>query len=454
MTKDMTSGSPLRSIIGFCIPLFLGMLFQQFYNLVDTMIVGRAIGLEALAGVGSTSSLCFMIIGTCTGICGGFAVPVAQAFGARDHRALRRFVTGSAWLTAAIAVIVTVTVVLLCDKVLVAMNTPDSAFRYAYDYVLVIFAGIPFTLLYNLCAAIIRSLGDSRSPLFFLIVSSVLNILLDLLFILVLRLGVTGAALATILSQAVSGIACLFYMRRTFPILLMQRDDWRMEWPAMRQLLVVGLPMGLQYGITAIGGIMVQTAFNSFGELAVAGIAAAQKIFGVLATPLEALGATMATYVGQNVGARKLNRVSHGVNQAALLGASMAAGILLIALLLGTPMLRVFLGAEHMDAITYGRRFLLTSMSNLIFLMGVLVYRFSIQGMGFAPLAMIAGFLEMVARFFVAFGLARWFGFAGVSFSHPVAWFTADLFLLPAYFVCLRRLRRRLGEEQSLTESR
>ncbi|MBE6935984.1 MAG: MATE family efflux transporter [Ruminococcaceae bacterium] len=447
MTRDMTSGSPLKSVIQFCIPLFLGMLFQQLYNMVDTMIVGRALGLDALAGVGSTSSLNGMIVGTCTGITAGFAVPVTQAFGARDHRALRRYVTGSAWLTAAISLVVTVTVVLLCKQILIAMKTPANALQYAYDYMVVVFAGIPFILLYNLCVAIIRALGDSRSPLFFLIVSSILNILLDLLFILVFQWGVTGAALATVLAQGVSGIACLVHMRRHFPILLMQREDWRIEWPAMQRLMVIGLPMGLQVGITSAGGIVVQTAFNSFGEHAVAGIAAAQKIYGVLTAPLEALGATMATYVGQNVGARKMDRVSLGVKQATILGLAMAAVILVLTLLFGTPMLRLLLGAGEADAVAFGRRFMLTSMCNLVFLTGVLVYRFSLQGMGYAHLAMLAGVFETIARFFVAYGLANWFGYAGVCFSNPLAWSMADLFLIPAYVVCLRRLKRRFAAE-------
>lgn len=448
MTRDMTSGSPLRCILQFAIPMFFGMLFQQLYNMVDTMIVGRFLGLNALAGVGSTGSLYFLIIGSCTGICNGFAIPVAQSFGARQEHTLRKFVTNSAWLSIILAVVITVTTVLLCRPMLRLMNTPGEAFEYAYSYIVIIFAGIPFTFLYNLCASVIRALGDSKSPLFFLIISSVLNVALDLAFIVWFQMGVAGAALATVLSQGISGVICFFHMKLHFPILLMQKQDWAIDSRSVKMLCSVGLPMGLQYSITAIGSVVIQTAVNSFGEIAVAGVTAAQRLYNLLSCPLEALGATMGTYVGQNVGAKKLDRVGRGTWIAVILSVILSGVILLLTLGTGKIMLRLFIDVGEVEATQYAYRYLLTSISMLVFLTGVLIFRFSIQGMGYSPFAMISGFLEMVARFFVAFGLASWFGFQGVCFANPCAWFLADVFLVPAYFACKKRLEKSLGNKE------
>ncbi len=296
MVKNLTHGSPLKCILGFAAPMFLGMLFQQVYNMVDTMIVGRFLGLEPLAGVGSTGSLYFLVIGSCTGICSGFAIPVAQSFGAQDDSSVRRFVTNSVWLSAALSVVLTTLTVCLCRNMLTLMNTPEEAFEYAYMYIVIIFAGIPTTFLYNVSSAIIRALGDSRTPLIFLIISSLLNIALDLVFILLCNMNVAGAALATVISQLVSGAGCTIYMMRKFDILKMQPGDWKVRGREVKGLCAIGLPMGLQYSITAIGSVSVQSAVNSFGSIAVAGVTAANKIYSIISCPQEALGATMATH--------------------------------------------------------------------------------------------------------------------------------------------------------------
>ena len=309
MTKDMTAGSPVRLIIGFAVPMFLGMLFQQFYSMVDTIIVGQYLGVDPLAGVGSTSSLNFMVIGFCTGVCNGFAIPVAQMFGAREESRLRRFVTNSAWLCLLFSVVMTLVVVAACRPVLRLMNTPEEIFEFAWLYIVIIFWGIPCTFLYNLLAAIIRSLGDSRTPVVFLAVSSVLNILLDLVTIRGLGMGVEGPALATVLSQGVSGLICLLYMKKKYPILRASREEWRLDGKYVRRLCFMGVPMGLQYSVTAIGTLVVQTAINGMGTSVVAGITAAQKINAFIACPVEALGQTMAPYTGQNMGAGRLDRI-------------------------------------------------------------------------------------------------------------------------------------------------
>ena len=452
MTKDLTTGSPARCIIGFAMPMFLGMLFQQLYNMVDTMIVGQFLGLNPLAGVGSTSSLYFLVIGSCIGVCSGFSIPISQMFGAKDDDAVRRFMMNSAWLTIALAVLVTTATVIWCRPMLTLMNTPAEAYEYAYQYIVIIFAGIPFTLLYNMISSIIRALGDSRSPVVFLIISSLLNIILDLVFILVIPLNVAGAALATVVSQAVAGIISFFYMKKKFPLLKLQSDEWRLSGAHIQRLCVIGLPMGLQYSITAIGSIAVQFAVNSFGAMAVAGVTAAQKVHTLLACPLEALGPTMGTYTGQNVGAGKLKRVTRGLIFAYSSGIVLSLAAFLISLIFGNTMSMLFISPDETDALSYSSFYLLVTTASFVFLTFVNTVRFTIQGMGFSIFAMTSGCLEMAARCFAAFILTGFLGFTGVCFSNTAAWVAADLFLIPAFFLCRKRMAAMLPEDQEKTD--
>ena len=320
MTRDLTTGSPMRLIWSFALPTLFGMLFQQFYNMMDTMIVGQLLGASALASVGSTSSINFFVIGFCMGVCNGFAIPVAQRMGAGDYSQMRRCVANAGWLSALFAVVLTVFTGLFCRTILTVMRTPEDIFDGAYWYILIIFLGIPTTFLYNLLAAVIRALGDSKTPVYFLAISSVLNIALDLLLILYCHAGVAGAALATVISQGVSGLACLVFMVKRFPILHMTAEERRLDGRTCRTLCLMGIPMGLQYSITAIGSIVLQSAVNGLGSRYVASVAAGTKLFQVICCPFDAMGATMATYCGQNVGAIKLDRLGQGLRACSLLG--------------------------------------------------------------------------------------------------------------------------------------
>ncbi|MDE5893177.1 MAG: MATE family efflux transporter, partial [Acetatifactor sp.] len=309
MVKDMTKGSPMKLILGFSIPLLFGFLFQQFYNLMDTVIVGRFLGKDNLAAVGATSSINFMIIGFCMGICSGFSIPVSHKFGAGDYVGLRRVVANCVWLAAAFAAAMTVLTTLLSRFILVVMKTPDNILDAAYSYIWVIFLGIPVTFLYNMTAGVIRALGDSRTPVIFLVMSSFINISLDLFFIIRLQWGVQGAALATVISQGISGLCCLLFMIKKFEILRIQKAEWALDRHLIGTLCGMGVPMGLQYSITAIGSVILQSATNTLGSDAVAAVTAAGKISGFLACPFDAMGSTMATYGGQNVGAGRLDRI-------------------------------------------------------------------------------------------------------------------------------------------------
>lgn len=442
MTKDMTSGSPLRLIIGFAIPMFLGMLFQQFYSMVDTIIVGKFLGVTQLAGVGATSSLNFMVIGFCTGLCNGFAIPVAQKFGARQDSELRRFVANCMWLCIGFSVVLTVTVVALCRPILMLLGTPEDIFEYAYLYIVIIFMGIPCTILYNILAAIIRSLGDSRTPVVFLAISSAINIVLDIVFIVVFRQGVEGPALATVISQGGSGLICLWYMKK-FAILKGTREEWRMRSDYMVKLCYMGVPMGLQYSVTAIGSLIIQSAINSFGSVAVAGVTAGQKINMFITCPIESLGATMAPYSGQNMGAGKLDRITEGVRSGILCGFVASAVLLGIVLLFGRQLPLIFMDEANDEVVSYAYQFLLTSACAYCLLTLVNVVRFSIQGMGFSVFAVTSGLLEMIARSTAGLVLVPLLGFTGICLGNVLAWVFADSFLIPAYLHCRNVVRRR-----------
>lgn len=447
--KDLTNGSPLKLIIGFAIPMFLGMLFQQFYSLVDTIIVGKYLGVNAFAGVGSTGCINFMVLGFCMGICNGFAIPVAQMFGAKNDVGLRKMVANCIWLWAGFALVITTVVSIFCYDILNAMNTPSDIIEYAYDYILIIFLGIPFMILYNGTAAILRALGDSGSPVMFLALSSILNIGLDLVFILIVKIGVRGAALATVISQCISGIVCTIYMKKKFALLKMKKGEMRPEGSYMVKLIGTGIPMGLQYSITAIGSIILQTAVNGLGSLCVAGVTAGSRINNFIVCPIEALGQTMAPYTGQNIGAGRIERVQKGLKAGILCGFVVSAVMFVVALLFGKPLTMIFLEEKNDQVLDYAYRFLLCLVAFYVFLVFVNCVRFTIQGMGYSGFAIIAGVMEMVARTVAGAVLVPTFGFWGVMLASPLAWIMADLFLVPAFFYCKRRISRILEAEHS-----
>ncbi len=445
MTKDLTSGSPMRLILGFTLPTLFGLLFQQFYNLVDAMIVGKLLGAQALGAVGSTGSINFFVIGFCLGVCSGFAIPVAQRMGAKDYPQMRRFVANAAYLSAAIALVLTVVTGIFCRDILTAMDTPADLFEGAYSYIFVIFMGIPVVFLYNLLASIIRSLGDSRTPVYFLALSAGLNIALDLIFILIFQAGVAGAAVATVLSQAVSGVACLVYMVKKFPLLQVTREEGRLDLEACKALCAIGLPMGLQYSITAIGSIVMQTAVNGLGSIYVTAVSTANKLQQLLACPFDAMGAAMATYCGQNVGANRLDRLNQGVRSCSLLGLGYALVAFGGMLLLAPQSVMLFLSSDEpqlelLVGLTAQYILVLTAFFFPLALVNIL--RFSIQGMGFSILAILAGVLEMIARTVVGYFFVPTVGFTAACFASPAAWICADLFLIPACLSCIAHLKR------------
>lgn len=442
-TKSLTSGAPMGLLLSFMLPLLLGLLFQQFYNMVDTVVVGKALGVDALAGVGSTGSISFLVLGLCNGICAGFAIPVAQRFGSRDFDGVRKYVGNMVLLTTVLALGITLLTTVNCRKILVWMRNPEDTFAYAYNYIFLIFLGIPATMLYNLLSGILRSLGDSRTPLYFLIFSSLLNVVLDILLIVKFRMGVAGAGWATLFSQLVSGVLCLVYMAKNFPILHLTRGDLTPDRSYIGHLLSMGLPMGLQYSITAIGSIMLQTSVNTLGSSYMAAMTAGGKVSNFVMCPFDAMGSTITTFAGQNVGAGKPERVRAGVRDATILG--IAYSLLMFGVLYscGGVLTALFLDPNDMTAMSeilpLSEQYLRTCAAFYIPLLFVYLLRFTIQGLGYSSLAVVAGVFEMFARGAFALLLVPSLGFNAVCFASPAAWIMADVFLFPAYFHCMKK---------------
>lgn len=443
MVKDMTNGSPSKHILGFAVPMLFGMLFQQFYNLVDTIIVGKTLGVEALAGVGATGSINFMIIGFCMGVCNGFVIPVAQCFGAKKPADLRKYVFNGYICSIVFAIVLTLASVIFCRRILIIMNTPADIIDHAYNYIVVIFIGIPTVFLYNMVSGVIRSLGDSKTPVVFLVLSSIINVVLDFFLILVCKMGVAGAGWATVTSQLISGLTCLIYMYKKYDILKGDKSERVLDRRFITNLCMNGVPMGLQYSITAIGSTILQAAVNTLGSTYVAAITAGSKMFNFTCCPFDALGSTMATYAGQNVGAAKIKRLGQGVRSAMIIG-SVYSVLSLIALYFTTDYIALlFVNASETTIIALTRQFILASACFYIPLTGVNVVRFCIQGMGFSVFAISAGILEMIGRAFAAIILIPNIGFMGACLASPIAWIAADAFLFPAFIHCAKKLNAR-----------
>lgn len=447
-SKEMTSGPCLPLIFNFTLPLLLGNMLQQTYSLIDAAIVGKFLGINALASVGASTSVVFLILGFCNGCCGGFGIPVAQKFGARDYVSMRRLVSVSLKLAGMMSVGIALITCLLCAFILRTMQTPENIFQDAYWYLLITFIGVPCTFFYNLLSSIIRALGDSKTPFWFLLFSTVLNVLLDLLCILVFHWGVAGAAIATVFSQGVSAVLCYFYMYREFEILRMQPADKRFRPELARQLIFVGVPMGLQFSITAIGSIMLQSANNALGTACVAAFTAAMRIKMFFLCMLESLGIAMATFCGQNYGAGKPERIWTGVKAASLMMIVYVAAVAIILWGFSEKFVLLFVDPSETEIIADAALFLHISVSFFPVLGLLCILRYSIQGAGYTKLAMFSGVSEMIARILVSVVAVPLWGFWAVCFGDPTAWVFADAFLIPAFIYVYHRLRLIVARER------
>ena len=431
MTKNMTEGKILPQILQFSIPLLLGNIVQQTYNFIDAMIVGRTLGADALGAVGATSSVQFLVLGLCIGTCIGFGVPVAQRFGANDLKDMRRYIYNSYVLTGIAMVLVTLVTVLLCHPILHLLQTPASIYKDTYGYLIVIFLGIPATLAYNLLASMLRAVGDSTTPFIFLVISAGLNVFLDLFCILVLHLGVPGAALATITSQAVSAALCFIYMKKRFEILHIQKDERVFDRKKAGKLLYMALPMGLQYSITAIGSMVMQSANNSLGAIYTSAYSVALRIKQVAMCPFDAMASAVSTFVGQNYGAGNVSRIKKGIKDGVTVGVLYGIAIGIVLFFFGRSMSMAFItGSSAQNSQILDASGQLLRIAGIFFwLLGILnVVRLAVQALGYSNLAIISGVIEMIARSITSYFFVPIYGFSAICFSDQSAWITATTY--------------------------
>lgn len=422
----------------------LGNLFQQFYNMADTVIVGQFVGKSALSAVGSVGALNFLIVGSVIGLCSGFAIPIAQRFGAQDIKGLKKYVANIIYTSAVLAVVFTAGAVILTNPLLKLLNTPEEIYGEAYSYIVIIFAGISATMFYNLLASIVRALGDSKTPLYFLLFSSFFNIGLDLLLIIVFKMGVRGAAVATVVSQFISGVLCLIYVKRSFPILHVTKETRDLDFGFVKELLRNGLPLALQFSITAIGSVMLASCVNSLGADIIAAITIGSKTQLMITLPAETIGITMATYCGQNLGAKKYDRIKKGVGRAIVVALVYSAIGFTVARFLGPYISLAFIDRGETEVIALAQQYIDMGSYFYPILAVLFVLRNSIQGVGYSITAMTTGIFELAARGVMGYGFVNRLGYDAACVANPVAWIAADLFLVPSYLFIMRKVKKKL----------
>ncbi len=440
MTKNMTVGNPAKLIFFFTIPLLIGNLFQQFYSMADTLIVGRTIGVDALAAVGCTGSISFLILGFAQGLTSGLSIITAQRFGAQDMDGIRKSFAHSAVISLGVTVVLTAIALPAAMPFLRLLQTPEEIIQDSYSYLSVIYGGIIASVLFNLFSNILRALGDSRTPLIFLVIACILNIVLDFGFILIFQSGVAGAAWATVISQLFSALLCFVYMMKRFPVLHLRREDWRFSWEEASRHLRLALPMAFQSSIISIGAIVLQFTLNGLGANAVAAYSASQKIDQLASQPVNSFGVTMATFAAQNYGAGKFDRIRKGVRQCCAMSLSFAVVIGLVNILFGYQLSTLFVGPEEVEVLNLSHTYLSITGCAYWVLALLFILRFTLQGLGqsFAPT--IAGIMELIMRSFAAIVLSIFFGFAGVCTASPLAWVGSCIPLSIAYLLTMRRV--------------
>ncbi len=445
MQKNLTQGNPFKLILNFTLPIFLGLVFQQFYSMVDAIIVGQYVGLNALAGVGATGSLNFLVLGFVSGLATGFCIPISHAFGAKRYDDVKKYYFNALILTIIFSIIVTLGTCLFLKEILLLLKTPLDIIDYSYDYMLMIFSGTFGIFLYNFLASLLRALGNSKTPLYFLVLSSILNIVLDLVFIINFDMGVLGAGLATSISQGVSGVLCFILILKKYDILKIQKNDFQISGYCIHRLLASGIPMGLQFSITAVGSILMQVSVNTLGSIYVATVTSASKIVMLTVQGLESLGISMASYCGQNIGAKRLDRVREGVRVTLIIGTIYSILCLILVNIFGQQLVSLFISEYDETLFTNIQTYLNVNGLFYVCLSILLTLRCTIQGLGYSKMAMLVGVGEMIARAIVALVFVAQFGYSAVLFSNPSAWVVADIILIIMYYIVMKDLKRKLA---------
>lgn len=440
MIQDMTKGNPVKLILLFSVPLLIGNIFQQLYNLSDIVIVGRLIGLNALAAVGSTGPLFFMFMFVIVGLTSGFAVITAQRFGAKDVDGVRRSVTTSIILSFTFTALLTVVLTLGLHKIMSLMNVPAEIYKDAYNYLSIIVHGLWTMNLYNLLASVIRALGDSKSPLYFLIFASVVNIILAVVLILNFHMGVAGSALAVVISQAISAFLCIYYIKVKLPILHLRKRDWKFDKDFALEHLNVGIPMAVQFSILGFGIIIIQSVCNTFGPVVIGAFTYGIRIEQIAMMPLASFGIAMATYTAQNFGANNFARIREGVKKCSVISLGLSLVMTLVIHIWGADILRLFAGNAHPDVISIAKSYLNISTLFYLFIGQLFIFRNTLQGMGYAVIPLLASLAELFIRSFAAIYLAAKFSYFGIFYAGPIAWVSAAAIVSAGYFLSLKHM--------------
>ncbi|MFV0557506.1 MAG: MATE family efflux transporter [Enterococcus sp.] len=447
--KSLTEGNPLKVIFIFTIPLLIGNIFQQFYNMIDMIIVGQTLGKDALAAVGSTGSLTFLIIGFAQGLTSGLSIVTAQKFGSKNYREVKKsFATGIV-ISALVTVILTILSVVLVKPMLVAMQTPPEIFADAQTFITIIFGGMFAAMSFNLLSNVIRAIGDSRTPLVFLIVSVIINVILDFVFILYFKLGVAGAAYATVIAQASASLLCILYIKLKIPLLQLRVKDFTDLKKEFTRHLNIALPMAFQSSIIAIGAIILQAAVNSLGTDAVAAQSAASKIDQFAIQVMMSFGITMATFTAQNYGAKQYGRILQGVKQTLVMSGLFSLVIGAVLIFESDIFVQMFVSISETEVFQLTNIYFLINGSLYWVLAILFILRYTLQGLGQSKIPTLAGIMELVMRSFAAIVLTAIFGYAGAAIASPLAWIGSVSVLLPSYLKAIKHLRQ-LDQEQQL----
>lgn len=451
MIKDLTKGEPVKLMLIFSIPLLIGNIFQQFYNIADIIIVGRTLGMDALASVGAVAPLFFLIMFIIVGLTNGFSVITGQRFGAKDYDGVRRSTTMSTILSFIFTILFSLVCALFMEKILGWMNVPQDIYRDAYLYTQIVVLGLVITNFYNLLASVIRALGDSLTPLYCLIIASILNIILALLFILKFGWGVPGSAVALILSQAFSGILCVWYVKYKFPILHLKKSDWIFDFKKDSEFalehLRVGIPMAIQFAILGTGILIIQSVCNSFGADVIAAFTASLRIEQIATLPMITFGVALATFVAQNFGAGHFSRIRFGVKRASLINVGLSLFMAVVMHFWGGDLVKIFVGSGHDNIVELAHSYLFVSSLFYFFLAQIFIYRNALQGLGRPVIPMLASFGELLVRAFAAIYLAVRIGYYGVFYAGPIAWVTAGVVLAVGYYTTINKFLRKTQME-------
>ncbi|WP_426288655.1 MATE family efflux transporter [Enterococcus durans] len=445
--RDLTKGSPAKLILMFTVPLLIGNVFQQFYNMVDMIIVGQTLGKNALAAVGATGSLTFLIIGFAQGLTAGLAIITAQRYGAKDYRGLKKSFAASVVISLIVTIVLTVLSLVFIHPMLQLMQTPPEIIDQAQTFISIILLGIFASMSFNLLSNVIRALGDSRTPLFFLIIAVIINVVLDLIFIILFGMGVEGAAIATVIAQVSSSVLCLVYIKKKIPLLQLRKKDFSFDKEEIRVHLNAALPMAFQSSIIAIGAIVLQAALNSLGTDVVAAQAAASRIDQFANQPMMSFGIAMATFSAQNYGAKEYGRILKGVKQTLMMsiGFSLVAGATVI--FFGHSLMKLFVSSSETKVFELAQTYFNINGSLYWILAILFILRYTLQGLGQSKIPTIAGMMELLMRSFAAIILTGMLGYAGAAAASPLAWAGSVAVLLYSYLRSMKQLKQ-LDNEQ------